>query len=951
MTAPSRQRPTTSPDADGLRRRDRELDTSFPTGMVTFLFTDIAGSTRLWEQHKEAMSIALARHDALLRQAIEARGGMVFKTVGDAVCAAFALAADALVAAVDAQRALQSTDWGITGPLRVRMALYTGAAESHDGDYFGPPLNRVARLLAAGHGGQTLLSLATAELVRDQLPPGTDLRDLGMHRLKDLIRPEHIFQVVTSDLPSDFPPLPTLDHRPYNLLAQPTPLIGREQEVASVSALLHRADVRLVTLTGPGGTGKTRLALQVAAELLDVAADGIFFVALAPISDPGLIVSTIAQTLGVRESGSRPLLDTLKDHLRDKQLLLLLDNFEQVVSAAPLIGELLVAAPGLMVLITSRMALRLSGEHEVAVQPLSLPDRTRPPDPGHLTQYAAVRLFVERAQAVKADFAITNENASVVIEICHRLDGLPLAIELAAARIKLFLPQALLARLRSPLTVLTAGARDLPLRQQTLRNTIDWSYTLLGASEQTLFARLAVFVSGCTLDVVEAVCNATGDLPIDVVDGMAALHDQSLVQQLEGLDGEPRFTMLEIIREYALERLDQRGEVKALREWHAAYYLALAEQAEREIVEGQQQVWLERLEIEHDNMRAALEWYQTAEDGMEAGLRLAGALGPFWFNCGYPSEGRRWLEGALVRSSRASAVVRAKALIQACDLTYDQGDLARAAVLGEAGVQLLRAVGDKRDIAWALHTLGKVGLAQGDDTRATTFFEESLALFRELGNKVGIAHSLSNIEKVVLSQGDYQQAAALLEESLALFRELGRKAGIAWSLNNLGELARSQGDYQRAAVFYDKSLMLFRELGNKWGIAAALTSRGNVALHQGDHQRAAGHFVESLVISKERGDKRSIASCLEGLAGVAGMTGYPERAARLFGAVEATHQAIGTAMSPGDRIEYDRHVAAARTQMDATAFAAAWAAGRSLSLDQAIAEAKSDQHYSGEQKS
>src|SRR5215210_2521886 len=534
-----------------------------PTGTVTFLFTDIEGSTRMWEKDPEAMGSTVARHDEVLRGAIEANEGHVFKTVGDAFCAAFPTAPDALEAAISAQRLLHAGGQDEESRLRVRMALHTGAAEERGGDYFGPPLNRVARLLSVGHGGQVLLSSPAQELVRDQLPTGADLRDLGEHRLKDLIRPERVFQLTAPVLPEDFPALRTLDARPNNLPVQPTPLVGREKEVGTVRERLLAPETRLLTLTGPGGTGKTRLALQVAAEALEDFEDGAFFVALAAIADPALVAPAIAGSLGVLDSGERPLIEGLKDHLRDRQPLLLLDNFEQVLEASSLVGELLSSCPELKVLATSRISLRLYGEREYPVPPLALPDPGHLPPLERLTQYEAVRLFVERAQDAKPDFSVTNENAPAVAEICARLDGLPLAIELAAARAKILSPQAMLSRLSNRLKLLKGGARDLPERQQTLRGAIDWSHDLLEEDERTLFARLSVFVGGCTVESAEEVCDPEGDLLVEVLDGLASLVDKSLLRQREEKgSGAPRFFMLGTIREYATEKLEERGKAE-----------------------------------------------------------------------------------------------------------------------------------------------------------------------------------------------------------------------------------------------------------------------------------------------------------------------------------------------------------------------------------------------------
>jgi predicted ATPase/DNA-binding SARP family transcriptional activator len=631
-----------------------------PEGTLTFLFTDIEGSTRLWEEHPEAMRLALARHDGLLHGAIAAHAGVLFKSMGDQICAAFPRVPDALGAALAAQRALQAELWEEVGPLRVRMALHTGAAEERQGDYFGPPLNRIARLLEAGHGGQVLLSLATQELARDHLPEGASLRDLGEHRLKDLVRPERIFQFVAPDLPADFPPLNTLDLRPNNLPAQSTPLLGREQEVAAAGERLRSEAVRLLTLTGPGGTGKTRLGLQVAADLLDAFESGVYFVGLAPISDPHLVASRIAQSLGVRETPGQPLLESLRQSLRERQMLLLLDNFEHVLAAAPLVAELLAGCPRLKVLVTSRAPLHLQGEQEFPVPPLALPDRKRLPPLDCLSRYAAVALFIQQARGVKPEFAVTNENAPSVAEICHRLDGLPLAIVLAAARIKLFPPLTLLRRMASRLTLLTGGARDQPARHQTLRGAIAWSYDLLDEGERWLFRRLSVFVGGFTLDAAEAVCNAEDELNIDLLEGVASLLDKSLLQQEPGTEEEPRFGMLETIREYGRECLAASGEAEILHRRHAEFFTAFAEETAPRLLSAQRSRWLARLEAEHDNLRAAFDGCQAARSPLA--LRLAGSLFWFWNFGAHFKEGWRRAQEALNVAEERTAAARAGTL-------------------------------------------------------------------------------------------------------------------------------------------------------------------------------------------------------------------------------------------------------------------------------------------------
>ena len=759
-----------------------------------------------------------------------------------------------------------------------------------------------------------------------------------------------------------------------NLPAQTTPFIGRAMQLAAVRQELVRSEngTRLLTLTGPGGTGKTRLSLEVAAGLLDDFQDGVFVVALAPVSDPALVMPTIAQALGVREVEGQSLMHSLKDYLRDKQVLLVLDNFEQVTEAAPVVSDLLATAPQLKVLATSRALLRLQGERVHPVPPLALPDSSALPSLEQLAQVEAVRLFVQRAQAMKADFAINDENKSAVVEICERLDGLPLAIELAAARVRLLPPQKMLTQFGDRLRLLTGGARDLPARHQTLRSAVDWSYALLSADEQVLFRRLAVFCCTCTLEAAEAVCNYSSDPSVDagesldVLNSLQSLVDQSLVR-LSDVGGEPRFGMLETIREYALGRLTESGEADETRRRHARFFVALLEEVEPKLDGAEQITWLNRLETEHDNLRTALGW-TLGRDGEDAelGLRLTVAMRRFWDIRGYWTEERQWLGKAIERSNDASELVRAKVLWAAgagvrtenpdqarrllqeslalyrqledkqgiacvlSELGAKAGDFGEAVALLEQSLALFQELDDELGMSVALASLGGKAWAQGGYERATTLFERSLTLAREMGNKSIVAARLRSLGNIALDQMDYGRAATFYDESLTLARELDDKEGIAGLLNSLGEMARLQGDYERAAEFYGDGLVLRRELGARLGMAMILQNLGYVALHQGDGQQATALFEESMALYQELKWPRGIAECVAGLAGAAGVVGQPERAARLFGAAEALLETTGAQMAGVDRAEWDRYVAAVRAQLDEAAFAAAWAEGRTI---------------------
>jgi predicted ATPase/class 3 adenylate cyclase/Tfp pilus assembly protein PilF len=906
-----------------------------PTGTVTFLFTDIEGSTRLWERDASAMQSALARHDGILRSAIEERDGHVFKTVGDAFCAAFSSAPEALGAAISAQRALHDEEWEEGGVIRVRMALHTGAVDEQGGDYFGPALNRVARLLSAGHGGQTLLSLATQELVRDALPLDARLEDLGERRLKDLYRPERVFQITVPDLPSEFPPLRTLESLRNNLPLQPTPLVGRQREVGEVCWRLGQEEVRLLTLTGPGGTGKTRLALQAAADVLENFEDGVFFVSLAAVTDPDLFYTEVAGALGLRESGGVTLEELLKEYVVGRELLLLLDNFEQVLEAAPLVGELLSGAPRLKVLATSRMPLGIYGEHEYAVPPLSVPDPKHLPDLGALSQYEAVRLFIERAGAAKASFEITSENASAIAEICARLDGLPLAIELAAARVKLLPPKVLLARLSNRLKLLTGGAKDLPARQRTLRGAIGWSHDLLEEGEKTLFARLAAFSGGRTLEAIEAICDAEGDLPVDALDGVSSLLDKNLLVREETSEEESRFVMLETIHEYAREKLLESGEAAELSRLHAAYFLAFAEEAEPELAGPDQVWWMERLEADHDNFRAALS--RLLEVGeVESALRIGSALWWFWRSRGHLSEGRRWLSEGLSGGDAAPVGVRARAMLVLGDLDVKQGDYPQGEEELVASLALCREVEDRRGEARTLGILGWIASERNDLERAEKLLEEGLALGRKAGTPVEIHNALNGLAVLASYRDDYARASVLHEEGLGVARAAGDVRGIAIHTNNLGNWAMAAGEFERAEALLREARELSWKVGDLLTASIADLNLGNLALAQNDFDLAEKQGLKVILGLRERAEVFGIDDALDILASVAAWRGEIRRAARIWGGVEGYRDVRGVPWSPDEREMIEPHIEAARTQLDGAAWEEEWERGRSMSLDQTV---------------
>ncbi len=734
-------------------------------------------------------------------------------------------------------------------------------------------------------------------------------------------------------------PARTLEPRPNNLPMQHTAFIGREQEEAALLQLLRRADTRLVTLTGPGGMGKTRLALQVAGEAASQFPGGVCFVPLSAVAERSLIASTIAQALGVGEAGNQSPQESLKEYLHglSQPMLLLLDNFEHLIPSAPVIAQLLTMSPLLKVVVTSQAPLHVYGEQEFPVPPLALPDPKSTPSVETLSRLPAVALFVERARAVKHEFAVTKENAATVTAICARLDGLPLAIELAAARIKLLSPSAMLTRLESRLNLLTGGARDLPSRQQTLRGTVDWSYGLLSPAEQTLFRRLAVFTGGCTLEGVEAVCDTRGDLGVDVLDGMASMVDKSLVQHTEQADTETRFRTLSTIREYALERLSESSDESATRRAHAAYYLVLAEEGAQDMVEHPE--WLDRFETEHDNFRMALDYLIRTGDA-EWGLRLGAALFRFWETREHLKEGRDAIARLLAMTGTAvRPKLRARMLFAAAVLAGEQGDYARAQQLFEESLDTCVELKDDRGVGVALNALAINSRDRGDFRVASLLFERCIAIWKELGDSASIARALSNLASMMKLQGEYTRAAFLFDECITMFGKAGDEAGVAWTLNYQGDVAREKADFAAARSFCEQSLAAFRKLGDGWGIASALSDLACLSCDQGNNAESRRLYGESLRMFQELGHKRGIARVLECLAANAAAQSNAVQALHLAGTAAALRQRLGAPIPPNERPRLEKALEFARRTLGNATGTTAWMEGWSMPVEQAVREA------------
>jgi predicted ATPase/class 3 adenylate cyclase/DNA-binding CsgD family transcriptional regulator len=917
------------------------MHSGVPTGTVTFLFTDIEGSTRLAHEQRASWEDLRRRHSHILTAAMEAEGGFVFEVIGDAFSAAFHAPVDAVRAAVRAQQDLDSESWH-NARIRVRMGVHTGGAEAVEGHYRGYlTLSTVQRITAAAYGGQVILSEAAFRLVQDNLPDGVSARDLGPHRLKDLQRPQQLFQLVIPGLSSDFPPPMTLDLHPHNLPVLVSSFVGRRDQIVEIGQLLQTR--RLVTLTGPGGCGKTRLALELARQALPTMDGGVWQVDLGSLTDPALVAQTAASALGVREEGGRPIVDTLSDYLHLKRLLLVLDNCEHLVEAcAEFAAAMLKASPSLTILATSREPMGVDGEAVWNVPPLSLPAQSVPSPAAAAKEGVrsqapseSVQLFVARAGNTAPAFSLTAQNTQAVEEICRRLDGIPLAIELAAARLRALSVQEIAAHLDDRFQLLSGGSRTAPPRHKTLEATLDWSYALLSEVERKALQRLSVFAGGCTLEAAECVCSVEDISREEVLDLLSRLVDKSLLVAETG-QGSSRYRLLETIRQWARQKLLETGEADSAYDRHLQFFLGWAEHAERLVRGPEQVVWLQRFGLEHDNIRAALDWSQLDDHRVQSGLRLAGAAGVYWQLHNHQIEGRRRLHTILAHpAAQTGNAPRAKALYRLGVLAFYQSDYPTVRSLLNESLAIWRAQQepDRRGIALALEMLAETQSETGDLVGATPIYEEALRLFKEVGYLVGIGDTIKMLGWSAMRLGDYERADQLLSDGLQACRQSGDPLHITYALAGLGELAVRRGQFKRADELLRESLETSRSIGDKWGTAAALGSLGWLALERRDFDQMREFTAESLSIRAESGDRGGMAWCLEKLARAAWEQHQFVRAAALFGAASGVRSPIGSRIDAADQPAYDHALASVKQGLGGEAFAEAWDEGARMPLN------------------
>ena len=910
---------------------------SLPTGTVTFLFTDIEGSTHLLQHLGDRYAEVLANYRRFLRSAIQERGGHEVDTQGDALFAAFPRASDAVAAAVAAQRVIGAYAWPENLSLQIRMGLHTGESISGETGYVGMDVHRAARICAAGHGGQILLSQTTTDLTADVLPDGVSLRDLGEHRLKDLARSHHLFQVVAADLPADFPPLKSLDVLPNNLPRQLTSFIGREKEMAEVKRLLSAA--YLVTLTGAGGSGKTRLALQIAAEVVDRYAEGVWWVQLASLSEASLVPQAVASALGIREQRGRSLMDALLDDLRHKRLLLVLDNAEHVISAcARLVDTLLRGCAGLRTLVTGREPLRIEGEHIYPVPPLALPSPGMLLPVATLARSEAVRLFVERAIAARPSFALSGQNAAAALQICRRLDGIPLALELAAARVRALSVEQIAIRLDDQFRLLTEGSRTGLPRHQTLRATMDWSYELLTEPERLLYRRLAVFGGSFNLEAAEAVCSGTGLPESAIVDLLTRLVEKSLVVAGER-DADARYHLLEPSRQYALGRLEETDEASDVRGRHRDFFLALVERGHLGLASAERLIWRARIESDHDNIRVALRWsidYRSLEEA----TRLGAAMARFWASRGLLNEGLAWLAELRKHGDQVSPRARAGLLSGAGLLAFEIGEQRQAAEVTDCALTIFRQVADRQGIEVCLRLLGMAELEMGNYERAIMLLDEAARLPRERGDVEAEAEALRQRGYVAVKQGDYALATQTLERSLAIQQQTGRRRSIGLAIGHLAQAYLYQGQSDRAIAMLTEALDHLQAVEHGTGTAYFLNLLGLALVKKGDRQAAAVAYRRCVALARETGYRWAIAQGLIGIGALSAAKGEDALGARLLAAADTLLTKIDYVIPFAERAYLERLVDSLRRSMPPDEFERASSQGRHMSMEQAVESAQ-----------
>jgi len=920
-------------------------------GVTTLLFTDIEGSTRLWEQEGDKMSRALAEHDALSRAAVERNRGIVVKMTGDGMYAAFGDALDALNAALVLQQSLDDPTATNGILFQVRFGLHLGVVERRDADLFGSPVNRAARIMKAAHGGQVLLSQAVADYVGTRLPSLVSLRDLGGVRLRDLATTEHVYQLVHPKLRQDFPALRSLEATPNNLPQQVTSFIGRERELTEIKELLE--GTRLLTLLGMGGLGKTRLSLQIAADVLEKFPDGVWFVDLAPIKDPSLVPNAVAQVLGVHEERGKPLTQTLCEHVKQHKLLFVLDNCEHLVNACASLAEaLLRGASELRILATSREALHIRGEQIYHVLPLKAPDRKAGVET--LLRSEAVQLFVERARLQKPGFLLTEGDAPAIADLCARLDGIPLALELAAARMRSLSIGEINARLHDRFKLLTGGSRVALERQQTLRALVTWSYDLLQEKEQTLLDRLSVFSGGFDLRAAEVVCGAEPLVLDDVVDLLSSLVDKSLVMVEQGEGASryglletirefarehltKRFDMLGTIREFAHERLVDRNDVAATAARHCNFYLGIAKAAKAQLEGPEQAEWTRRLEVELDNVRAAIALALAGGVDPVLAVKFEVALMRFRILRGYSTEARNNVRAALVLPGiREPNVARGHALYVGGVLATNQSDYAEANRMLTECLEIRRGLESPRETAAALSTLATLHLQQDDLARARQYDEEAIGIFRDLGDRIGEAIGLLNLGEISVRQADFGGAQELFEQCLVIARSVKHQELESDCERNLGELALRAGNLPAARARFARSLKVCRDAEDKRGEAISLWRLGKTDAEGGDLESARQQLTEALRALQAFEMNSEVLDCLEDYVKLLQLAGQVENAVRLYAAAAASREAIGLARSPHREAEMQTRLEVARTDLGEPAFEAAWMTGRTWTLDEAI---------------